>query len=53
VNQLFRAVYCREGEHVVRFYYQQPGLRAGLILSLAAALLLGFIYCFAPGGRSP
>ncbi|MBZ5542764.1 MAG: YfhO family protein, partial [Acidobacteriia bacterium] len=53
VNQLFRAVYCPEGEHEVRFFYRQPGLRAGLILSIAAALLLGFIYFFAPGGRSP
>ena len=53
VNQLFRAVYCRDGEHVVRFYYRQPGLRAGLILSMAAALFLALICFFAPGGWSP
>jgi hypothetical protein len=54
VNQLFRAVYCRAGEHEVRFYYRQPGLRAGLILSLAT--LAGLVVAYASGlgnRRSP
>ncbi|MBZ5513336.1 MAG: YfhO family protein [Acidobacteriia bacterium] len=52
VHQLFRAVYCREGEHVVRFYYQQPGLRAGLILSIVTLAGLAAAYVAAPRGHS-
>jgi hypothetical protein len=35
-NQLFRAVYTPAGQHELRFYYRQRGLKAGLALSLVA-----------------
>ena len=53
VNQLFRAVYCRKGEHVVRFYYQQAGLQAGSILSLATLAGLAVAYATGLGNKGP
>ncbi|MBI1941569.1 MAG: YfhO family protein, partial [Acidobacteria bacterium] len=52
-NHMFRAVGAPAGDHEIRFYYRQRGLRAGLMLSFAAAVLLGFLYFFDPGGRDP
>jgi hypothetical protein len=43
-NQLFRAVYCEAGQHEIRFCYVQRGLRAGLLISLAALLILIVLY---------
>jgi len=43
-NQLFRAVQVEPGQHMVRFYYRQTGLKAGLVLSLLTLALLGTVY---------
>ncbi len=43
-NQLFRAVRADAGEHEIRFYYRQRGLRAGLFLSLGTLALLATLY---------
>jgi len=43
-NQLFRAVYAGAGRHEVHFYYRQRGLKAGLLISLAALLLIVALY---------
>jgi hypothetical protein len=43
-DQIFRAVYADAGRHQIRFDYRQRGLRAGLIVSLMALVLLGTLY---------
>jgi hypothetical protein len=43
-NQLFRAVYCEAGQHEIRFFYVQWGLKAGFAISLGALLLLAALY---------
>jgi hypothetical protein len=49
-NGLFRAVSCPAGEHELRFNYRQKGLRAGLVISLAALTLLA-VLCVTGGNR--
>jgi hypothetical protein len=39
-NQIFRAVYANKGEHTIKFYYRQSGLKTGLILSLGTLIVL-------------
>ncbi len=43
-DQLFRAVYAPAGQHEVRFYYQQRGLRTGVVTSLCTLVLVGLLY---------
>jgi hypothetical protein len=52
-NHLFRAVRAPAGDHEIRYYYRQRGLRTGIVLSLASMALLVFLYVFDPGGRAP
>jgi hypothetical protein len=49
-NQLFRAVYCGPGQHEVRFYYRQHGLKPGLAISLVTLALFGVLWKRSPGG---
>jgi hypothetical protein len=39
-NHIFRAIQASSGAHVIRFYYQQGGLRAGAALSACSLVLL-------------
>ncbi len=43
-DQLFRAVYAPAGQHEVRFFYHQRGLKAGLVISLSTLAVFGFLY---------
>jgi len=43
-NQLFRAVRAEAGQHEIRFYYRQRGLRAGLFVSLGTLAMLAILY---------
>lgn len=43
-NHLFRAVRAEAGKHQIRFYYQQEGLRAGLLISVVTLILLMTLY---------
>jgi hypothetical protein len=43
-NHIFRAVHAPEGQHEVRFHYQQWGLRSGLAVSIATLALLVVLY---------
>lgn len=47
-NFMFRAVRANAGQHLIRFYYRQRGLRAGLVLSLATFALLAILYVIDP-----
>jgi hypothetical protein len=47
---LFRAVYCGPGQHEVRFYYRQHGLKPGLAISLVTLALFGVLWKRSPGG---
>lgn len=47
-NQLFRTVHCEAGDHVIRFYYRQRGLLAGLLVSLTTLVGLTAAYITAP-----
>jgi hypothetical protein len=50
-NHLFRAVHLEAGEHELRFFYRQRGLKEGAAVSLLAVLLLAAM-C-ATGARWP
>jgi hypothetical protein len=50
-NHIFRAVKADTGNHVIRFYYQQRGLRAGAALSACSILLLAVLWKLDPGRR--
>ncbi len=39
-NHMFRAVRVGLGKHLIRFYYRQRGLKAGVLVSLSTFLLL-------------
>jgi hypothetical protein len=43
-NQIFRAVHAGAGLHEIRFDYQQRGLFAGLLISLASLVILLTLY---------
>ncbi len=51
-NQIFRAVFATQGEHIIKFHYRQNGLKAGLFVSLGTFLVLLAIYVAdsKPGG---
>jgi uncharacterized membrane protein YfhO len=42
-NYAFRAVAVPPGRHVVEFHYRPASVRYGLLLSLAGALVLGWL----------
>jgi hypothetical protein len=50
-NHIFRAVRAGAGAHVIRFYYQQRGLRAGATLSACSIVLLVVLWKLDPGRR--
>jgi uncharacterized membrane protein YfhO len=43
-NHLMRAVRAPEGTHQIRFTYEPRGLKSGLVISLAAIMLLALVY---------
>jgi len=43
-NHIFRAIQASSGAHVIRFYYQQGGLRAGAALSACSLVLLAVLW---------
>jgi uncharacterized membrane protein YfhO len=47
-NQIFRAVYSREGSHSIRFFYRQRGLKGGMLVSLLTILGLIALYLLNP-----
>ena len=47
-NLLFRAVRAEAGKHEVRFYYRQEGLKEGLLISIAALVVLTVVYVLNP-----
>ncbi len=50
-NQIFRAVYAPAGRHDIRFYYQQRGLLAGMVISLVTLALATGLFVLNP--RAP
>ncbi len=50
-NYIFRAVRADAGTHVIRFYYQQRGLRAGAALSACSILVLVVMLGFSEDGH--
>jgi hypothetical protein len=42
-SQLFRAVYAEPGQHVIRFYFRQKGLLAGMLISAITLVALVWI----------
>ncbi len=50
-NLMFRAVQAPVGQHEVRFYYRQRGLKAGVILSGLTLLFLAIAYAMGRPGR--
>ena len=47
-NHLFRAVRTEAGQHEIRFFYRQHGLRAGLLVSLGTLAVLIILYAVNP-----
>jgi hypothetical protein len=47
-NLLFRAVRAEAGKHEIRFYYQQRGLKVGLLITLATLAFLAILYALDP-----
>lgn len=43
-NHIFRALRVPAGDHDIRFYYQQRGLRSGIIVSVATLIFLLIVY---------
>ncbi|MDD6420435.1 MAG: YfhO family protein, partial [Lactobacillus delbrueckii] len=43
-NEAFVGIQVRKGKHRLALYYQTPGLRTGLIISILAAIIL--LACF-------
>ena len=43
-NHLFRTVRVPAGDHEIRFYYQQRGLRSGIVVSAASLVFLLIVY---------
>jgi hypothetical protein len=48
-NQLFRAVYSGQGEHVILFYFRQRGLMAGMFITGITIVALLWLYMRNPG----
>ncbi|HEV2176553.1 MAG TPA: YfhO family protein [Terriglobia bacterium] len=47
-DHMFRAVRAGAGEHVIRFYYVQRGLAAGVVITVVMVLLLGALFAANP-----
>jgi hypothetical protein len=50
-NHLFRAVRADAGQHEIRFFYRQRGLRAGSLISLGTLAALAILYVAEPKRR--